>query len=57
MEEMRVYAQELIMKGFHSSAVVEEFCAEKDIASWTWMLPMHKRIFRTWLQQNDNSTT
>lgn len=52
MAEMRAYARELIEKGFHSSEVVAEFCMEEDIVSWTWMLPIHKRIFRAWLQQS-----
>jgi hypothetical protein len=56
VEEMRVYAQELMKTGFHSSEVVAEFCTEDDISSWAWMLPIHKRIFRAWLQNHGNST-
>jgi hypothetical protein len=57
MEEMRVYAQELIKEGFHSSEVVTEFCTVDDISSWTWMLPIHKRIFRAWVRHHGNHST
>jgi hypothetical protein len=57
IEEMRNYANELLSQGFHSIEMIVRYCTDNDIASWAWMLPVHKRAFTAWLHQKSDASS
>ena len=43
------YARELFRLGIDSQQTAVRDCWDEDIASWEWMLPVHKLVFHSWL--------
>jgi hypothetical protein len=47
LKQMEFYAGKFIGVGFHSVECIIAFCTADDVAGFSWMLPFHKRMFRS----------
>lgn len=51
--EMIMYAQNFFNLGYHSVAVIKDFCTNDELMKFPWMKPAHKRVFISRIQLHE----
>jgi hypothetical protein len=52
METMREYAQQLVLAGFRTKALLVANVKVEDVSGWRWMRMFHMDLFEQWINDN-----
>jgi hypothetical protein len=52
METMREYAQQIVLAGFRTKALLVANVKVEDVSGWRWMRMFHMDLFEQWINDN-----